>query len=265
MNHLFHNVGRAVFGFMALTGVLSLMAAPVIAQNSNQQYQANLSSLNDSGANATAWIEPTGSGNEAVVTVETSGLLEGSPHAQHIHFAADSNGVCPSSERADDSDREGSNDNIISVAEGKPDYGGVQVSLTTSGDTSADSALATDRFPNGNYSYERTVELTDPVANSLQDGNVVAVIHGIDINDNGSYDNEDGQGTSSLDESLPLEATAPAACGTFAATPSGGTATGNGSTTGIEHLGLIGVGVAAIMAGGGFYFWGRSSTTDGTE
>lgn len=246
---------------MAVAGMLALTVSPVLGQSNGQQFQANLSSLNDSGASATAWIEHTGSGNEATVKVETNGLLEGNPHAQHIHFATTSNGVCPGPERADEDDREGSNDEIISTVEGKPDYGGVQVSLTESGDTSADSALAVDRMPTGNYSYERTVELTDEVVDALPSGNVAMVIHGIDINGNGSYDNDDGQGTSSLDDSLPLEATAPAACGMFTIVPTGAAQTGDGGTSGIENIGLLSLGVAAVIGAGGLYAY-RQRTVD---
>lgn len=262
MKRFTNNLKMSAIGMIAMGGVLVLTMSPVLGQSTGQQFQANLSSLNDSGASATAWIEHTGSGNEATVKVETDGLLEDNPHAQHIHFTTTSNGVCPGPERADEDDREGSNDEIISTAEGQPDYGSVQVSLTESGDTSADSALAVDRMPTGNYSYERTVELTDEVVEALPGGNVAMVIHGIDINGNGSYDNDDGQGTSSLDDSLPLEATAPAACGMFTSVPTGAAQTGDGGTSGIENIGMLSLGVAAVIGAGGLYAYRQRTASN---
>ena len=103
-------------------------------------------------------------------------------------------------------------DGFISVAEGVPFYGGIEVSLTKTGDTSPDSGLALNRFPvadsNGNYSYKRTFTVSNEVRDSIADGHII--IHGIDIDQSGEYD---GAKPSSIAPELPFEATVPAACG----------------------------------------------------
>jgi hypothetical protein len=105
-------------------------------------------------------------------------------------------------------------DNVLTTAEGLPDYGPIQVSLTTKGDTSPKSALAVDRFPvanaKGSVNYERTISVPSNVAKNL--GEKAIVQHGVDLNNNGRYDFK-AAGKSELDPSLPQEATAPANCG----------------------------------------------------
>ena len=104
------------------------------------------------------------------------------------------------------------NDGFISVAEGVPFYGGIEVSLTTSGDTSPDSGLALDRFPvadaSGTYAYSRTFTVSNEVRDSIADGHII--IHGIDIDQSGEYD---GDKPSSIAPEVPFETTVPAACG----------------------------------------------------
>lgn len=148
-------------------------------------------------------------GMQLTVMVDVSGHSPGLPHAQHIHFEPGGEApVCPTA----DADADG--DGLITTAEGQPAYGGVQVSLTTEGDFGADSALAVDRFPvaedDGSVTYERTFELDQATVDQLmQMEQVVVALHGIDLDDSGQYD---GDAPSSLDPSLPLEATIPAAC-----------------------------------------------------
>lgn len=164
-----------------------------------------LTPLNETGARGVAQV--TLRGNEATVRIFAYGLLPGNPHAQHFHIQG--KGRCPT--EADDTN----GDDIISTVEGRPDYGAIGTSLTTRGDTSPASALAVKRFPtapNGFVSYSRTIHVSDATAQSLRSGNAVIVLHGIDTNGNGKYD--DSAGPSSLpNTTLPLEATAPAACG----------------------------------------------------
>ena len=50
------------------------------------------------------------------------------------------------------------------------------------------------------------------MARAIRRGEAVVVIHGVDYNDNGTYD-FDSAGKSDLDPKLPEEATAPATCG----------------------------------------------------
>lgn len=99
------------------------------------------------------------------------------------------------------------------MVEGLPFYGPIQVSLTTEGDTSPDSALAVDRMPiadaDGNLSYARTFEVSDDVAERL--GSLHIVQHGIDIDDSGAYDGR----PSELNPAVPFEATVPANCGSI--------------------------------------------------
>jgi hypothetical protein len=102
--------------------------------------------------------------------------------------------------------------------EGLPDYGPINISLTTRGDTSPASGLAVERFPvankGGKLNYERTFTIGKNfprgVARNLERFQVV--VHGIDANDNDKYD-FGSLGKSDLDPSLPQEATIPAACG----------------------------------------------------
>lgn len=218
--------------------LLTMTAASAAEQSS---YQADLGSLNDSGVTGTAMV--TIDGDQATVTINANGLLAGSPHAQHIHIGGE--GTCPTP--AADADGNG----IVSTPEALPNYGPIQVSLTTEGDTSPDSALAVDRFPTapgGTESYNRTFTVGTDVAQKLDGGVGVIVVHGIDANDSGTYD---GDAKSTLDPSLPLEATAPAACGVLEAAqmssvPNGSADTGGGSTAGVEDTAAIGVGALAL-------------------
>jgi hypothetical protein len=218
--------------------LLTMTAASAHAATSS--YQADLSALNESGVTGTGMV--TLDGTTATVTVEATGLVEGAPHAQHFHIGAQ--GACPTD--ADDKDGDG----FVSVTEGAPFYGDIGASLTTEGDTSPDSGLAVDRFPtDGDESYSRTFEVSEDVATAFEDGTAVLVLHGVDKDGSGTYD---GDVMSDLDPSLPMEATAPAACGAFAAAqmgtaPQGGAETGGGSTAGVEQQAAIGVGAVALV------------------
>ncbi|MFK5634088.1 MULTISPECIES: hypothetical protein [unclassified Ornithinimicrobium] len=143
------------------------------------------------------------------VQVRASGLAPGLPHAMHLHGETDMPDMgCPGP-AAD------GGDGIVSVVDGLPSYGGILASLTTTGDTTAASALALDRYPvadaTGRISYTRTFVDEQAWANA---DTVQVVVHGIDINGNGAYDFE--AGPSSLTSAAPLEATIPALCGGIA-------------------------------------------------
>jgi len=129
------------------------------------------------------------------------------PHAQHLHIGGENQCPSPSADT--------NNDGFISVAEGAPNYGGIKISLTESGDVSPSSGLALDRFPvanaNGEVNYERTFTLPENVtAEDLR--NAVVVQHGISelFDDTAMYD---GEKRSSINQDVPFEATVPAACG----------------------------------------------------
>ncbi|AWH97383.1 CHRD domain-containing protein [Dietzia psychralcaliphila] len=162
---------------------------------------ANITELNDSGVDSTAWLSLEG--NELSVRIDSSGLLADAPHAQHIHIGGTNQ--CPSP------DQEGTGfEGALRTTDAIDSYGAVQVSLTTEGDTSPASALAVDRYPVGDAPYSRTFTVTDEVAASLRAGEGSVVLHGVDHNGSGAYD---GDQESDLDPTLPSEATDPAACG----------------------------------------------------
>jgi Cu/Zn superoxide dismutase len=145
-------------------------------------------------------------GHTVSVDLTYAGLLRDAPHAMHIHDRGE--GECP--EARDAGTHNGHR--AMSTADGQEDYGGIGASLTTSGDTSPASALAIDRFPSaGTYHYHRTFTVSEDVVQALREGNAVIVVHGIDYNRNGTYDNV--LGASELNPALPEEATAPALCG----------------------------------------------------
>ena len=216
-----------------------LAVSTASAHEGSSSYQVDLSALNASGVSGTGMV--TLDGNSATVMIEASGLLAGAPHAQHFHIGAQ--GACPTD--ADDTDGDG----FVSVTEGAPYYGDIGASLTLEGDTSPESGLAVDRFPtDGELVYERTFEVSDDVAANFEDGTAVLVLHGVDKDGSGTYD---GDIMSDLNPDLPMEATAPAACGSFAAAqmgtaPDGGAETGAGGTAGVEQSAAIGVGAVAL-------------------
>jgi hypothetical protein len=147
------------------------------------------------------------------ITLSATGLTPGEPHAMHIHGDTQAANECPGIE-ADTNTGDaidaggfvpGTPDGLISLGEGLPDYGPIDVSLTVTGDTSAASGLSLERFltadGNGRIDYHRSVVVPKDVAKNLS--NLHIVIHGADLP--GDAD------TSSL--SSLFEATLPVACG----------------------------------------------------
>ena len=171
-----------------------------------QKFRANLEPLNGSGASGHAKL--TVKGNKLNAKINSHGLAPKLPHAQHIHGFEQAVSECPTLA----ADKDG--DQLINTLEGLPSYGPIQVSLTTKGDTSPNSALAVSRFPvanaGGAINYKRTFAIPSDVANGL--GRMAIVQHGVDLNHNGRYDFQ-AAGASELDPSLPQEATIPANCG----------------------------------------------------
>ena len=105
----------------------------------------------------------------------------------------------------------------ISTTDGIKFYGPPQVSLTSQGDTSPKSIIDFSRYPTtGTIRYTRQFPVPPGVAAAIRAGNAVIVVHGIDYNGNGIYDNVLDR--SELNRGLPGEATAPALCGTLVAT-----------------------------------------------
>lgn len=161
------------------------------------------------GSHVTGNVHIDVDGRKVQVNLVARGLAPNLVHAQHIHGLGESE--CP--EPGDRNDR-----GFINTTDGIGDYGPIQVSLTTRGDTSPASGLAVDRFPvandNGVVRYERTFTSGENfpavVARNLKDFQVV--VHGIDANHNRMYDFK-SLGKSDLDPTLPQEATIPASCG----------------------------------------------------
>ncbi len=169
-------------------------------------FKAHLKPLNHSGAHGIALMGVEG--KKLTTKIYTKGLAPKLPHAQHIHGFKQAVSECPSLAADENGDR------LVNTAEGLPSYGPIQVSLTTRGDTSPDSALAVDRFPVANKAgivyYKRTFTVPPKVTKKL--GKFAIVQHGVDLNNNGRYDFRSA-GRSELDPSLPQEATLPANCG----------------------------------------------------
>jgi CHAT domain len=145
-------------------------------------------------------------GTLAAVSVNTSGLLN-NLHFMHIH--AGGFGLCPPRAAAHRHD----GNLAVSALEGGPWYGPVITSLTTRGSTSRKSLLAFTRYLTGaKLDYHRPIRIRKVVAAEILAGNAFVVVHGIDYNHNGIYDNA-ALNRSDLDRSLPGEMTAPALCG----------------------------------------------------
>ncbi len=203
---------------------------------------ATLDELNDSGASGTATVTVTG--NRVDVTVSGSGMLADNPHAQHIHFDEQARHECPT--MAEDANDDGR----LDTTEGAPAYGAVAASLTTKGDTSADSVLAVNRFPTapgGSLEYNRSFQVSSEVAQAIMAGEAAVVVHGLDYNGSGKYD---GKAKSDLDPSLPAEATDPALCGVVMSAPGGGVAAGAGGASGTVDAGLLGLGGGLLLLAG---------------
>jgi hypothetical protein len=150
-------------------------------------------------------------GDVATVRVTTVGLLDGSPHLMHIH--AGGMGLCPPASAA----RLHNGHLAISTGNGIKYYGPPLVSLTLRGDTSARSNLAFPRYPStGAITYQRVVRVGSVVAKLIRANNAVVVIHGIDYDNSGTYD--EVLGPSDLASQFTGDSTAPALCGHLVAT-----------------------------------------------
>ncbi|MDO5739862.1 MAG: hypothetical protein Q4P07_06905 [Ornithinimicrobium sp.] len=184
--------------------------SPKVASYSYSLNAVQAPSVPNSSASGMTRVKTLPNG-KVQVKVVADGLMANAPHAMHLHGvdgpATDLG--CPGP--AADADGNG----FVTTLEGLPSYGGILASLTTTGDVSAASALALDRFAvadaSGHLSYSRTFSQGDALANA---DTVQVVIHGIDINGNGVYDFE--AGPSSLTDAFPLEGTIPVLCGGIA-------------------------------------------------
>jgi hypothetical protein len=213
---------RTVTAATAVRGTLALAGTATAAHDSNpskrvESYAYDLGSIQpadvpNTDAMGSTRIKALPNG-KIQVKVTATGLAPGLPHAMHLHGVPgeEMDRGCPGPEAAGD-------DGVVTVVDGLPFYGGIVTSLTTSGDTSASSALALDRFPvadaDGRLTYTRTFADAAALAEA---GTVQVVVHGADFDGNGMYAFNAGDPfssrSSSLDASIPLEATVPVLCG----------------------------------------------------
>ncbi|MGW3204464.1 hypothetical protein [Streptomyces sp. NPDC001135] len=199
---------HAVLAFAAVASTAAPGAA--VAQPGDvRRYQAVLGPVPTNRVNGSGLANLQLNGTQAQVTIETAGLVN-SWHALHIHIHGQ--GRCPDASMA----KQHNHHTAISATDGAPAYGEIMTSLTVSGDTGPSRAFAADRFPTGgSLVYGRTVTLDHDTAEQLEYGKAVLVVHGIDYDGGGRYD--DTLGTSEDDTTLTQDATAPALCGTFRA------------------------------------------------
>ncbi|CAM5576268.1 hypothetical protein [Streptomyces avidinii] len=237
-------IPAAVFLTLGLSG-------PALAQG-GKAYQIDLAQLNDSGSRGTVML--TLKGNQLTVQIESEGMVPGQPSAQHLHGSTKGHDFhCP--DKTDDTDGDG----VLSNTEATHDYGDINISLTTGGDTKATSGLDVQRMPvadkQGTIRYKRTIAVGQDVVDHIKDLHVVQ--HGIDRNNNKKYDFE-GAGKSELDPKLPQEATAPTNCGevkgaAVGSVPVGGIETGGGTpeqpTVSVTMRDGVAITVLAAVAG----------------
>jgi serine/threonine-protein kinase len=201
----------AVAAFALLGGSDDKTAPTTAAAPPGQRINGNL------GAVPTNKVNGDGTGTmrlnkrSLTVSINTKGLLNGAPHAVHIH--AGGKGTCPNASAAALHNGHRS----IATHAGVPFYGGAVQALTTRGDiTVPRSLVAFSRYPNtSDVKYRRTIKVTPIVASYIKKNNAVLVVHGIDYNHNGVYDGVLER--SDLDRSLTGESTAPALCGPLVA------------------------------------------------
>lgn len=132
MKSMRRTVPVAVLGIASL-GIagLSVGMAGAASAQTGTTYSATLNQLNNSGGSGNISIALNGS--SATITETFNGLaatFSGMPypHVQHIHGGG--MGQCPTPS----ADKNG--DGIVGTVEGKPAYGAIQTTLSTSGDTS---------------------------------------------------------------------------------------------------------------------------------
>ncbi|HET6562948.1 MAG TPA: hypothetical protein VFG72_13820 [Marmoricola sp.] len=225
----------------SLAVVMSPTAA--FADHANGSYQTTLDPLNGSSGSGMASI--TVEGDQATIDLSWSGLPETFmdapyPHVQHIHIGAE--GECPPAS----ADKNG--DGIVDTVEGAPSYGEIGTTLSVSGDTSAAAGTNIKIAPGGSsVDYHRTITLDEKTLDSLAGGTGVIVVHGLDP---ATLSKEAAEAKSNLVPELPLAATSPALCGALSSMPAGGVETGSGSTSGVENLGLFGVGGGLLAMAG---------------
>ena len=249
--HLEMKTKKALLASLAAVpmATLSVFALPVAANAATSTtYTATLAPLNGASGSGTLTLKLTG--NQAAITEHYTGLATTFmnapyPHVQHIHI--DGMGMCP------DASADTSGDGVVSTTEGQPHYGKIGATLSVSGDTSAAAALSVGTAPSGgSANYTRTVTLDADTLASVQAGKAVIVVHGLDP---AALSAAAQAEKSDLTPTLPLAATSPALCGTLVAAqmatmPTGGAATGGGSTSGFQNAELLAIGGGLVLFAG---------------
>jgi hypothetical protein len=210
---------RQLLGIVAAPIVLLAPAAAAAAAGADGgDFDARLrpiahDSTADGGSNVTGHADMQLRGRNLTVDLRAKGLTPNEPHAMHIHGEVTANNECPPASAdvntGDPIDPStfvaGTPDGLISLAEGAPFYGPIDVSFTTTGDTSPGSGLTLERMPvasaAGTISYHRTIRIPLDVAKNMT--NLHIVLHGADL-----PADADASSLSSL-----FEATLPVACG----------------------------------------------------
>ena len=239
-----HKALRVLAPLAAAAVPLAVASGPATAADSGTTYQATLNALNHASGSGMATVRLNG--DTATITESWMGLASSFngaayPHVQHIHIGAQ--GTCPTPA----ADKNG--DGVISTTEGAGAYGGIGATLSTKGDTSPAAGTNIKIAPAGSSTdYHRTIQLDAKTVAAIKAGTGVIVVHGLDP----ATLSKKAQGEKSdLVPSLPLAATSPALCGSLTAMPSGGVATGTGSTAGIEDSGLLALAGGLFVAGAG--------------
>ena len=142
--------------------------------DASDQYTACLRGFN--GSNSIAITSMKLQGNELSVIILAAGMEANKVHPQHIHgFADDSNATCPT--MAADTDSNG----LVSLTEGLPFYGPVQLSLEVSPGVFPTASV------DGSYFYSRTFTLTSAQLAAITPLDKKAVVlHGRTVN--GTYE-----------------------------------------------------------------------------
>lgn len=210
---------RALFTVLAGAALLPAIATPALGSDRHYDdpqdaatYHASLDPVPhhpraDSGSDVTGSAKVVEVNGELRVEVTAYGLSPLLPHLMHIHGELEAQNECPGPRfRAG-----GVSDRLIETADGLPAYGPIQVTFSTEGDTSPAAALDLDTAPvagrDGTLAYQRVIlDVPDDVLDELDDLHIV--IHGEDLDDDGTYDPEPITALGA-----PLEAELPVACG----------------------------------------------------
>lgn len=194
-----------------------LLLGPVssgMAQTSSSSvgvFRADLSPVADNPG-ATGFANLILVGDRLTGVIYARGLSPNLPHAMHIHGLEEAAAECPGI------NRDANSDGLVDTLEGIVDYGPIQVSFTTSGGTGGNllpDGLDLSRFPTANRAgfviYSRTFSIPTAIADRL--GEMHIVVHGNDLNGNGTYDGPSSSLSALVGAEVPLEAELPVACG----------------------------------------------------